>query len=72
MSVAFTVRAMDAGPVVAQRRLAIDPSIQAPQLLEQLFESGTDLFLQHLPQVWSGAATRDAKQQANYLAKLLC
>lgn len=68
MSVAFTVRAMDAGPIVAQQRVAIDPSIQAPQLLDQLFDCGTDLFLNCLPQVWSGDAASNARQQASYLA----
>ena len=37
---AFTVRAMDAGPVLATERIALDPDVQAPQLLEDLFERG--------------------------------
>jgi methionyl-tRNA formyltransferase len=40
VSVAFTVRAMDAGPVLATERIAVDPDVQAPQLLEDLFERG--------------------------------
>ena len=72
VSIAFTVRAMDAGPVLAQRRVAIDPSIQAPQLLEQLFERGTELLLQSLPKVWSGAAAKDAEQQASYPVPAPC
>lgn len=41
VSVAFTVRAMDAGPILAQERIAVDPDIQAPLLLENLFHRGT-------------------------------
>ena len=40
VSVAFTVRAMDAGPVLAVEPVAIDSDIQAPQLLEDLFDRG--------------------------------
>ena len=41
VSVAFTVRAMDAGPVLAQERVAIDADVQAPELLRDLFKRGT-------------------------------
>ena len=41
VSVAFTVRAMDAGPVLAQERIAVDADVQAPQLLQDLFMRGT-------------------------------
>jgi hypothetical protein len=41
VSVAFTVRAMDAGPVLAQERVAVDLDVQAPELLRDLFERGT-------------------------------
>eukprot|EP00854_Cymbomonas_tetramitiformis_P020863 gene20863-25019_t len=37
VSVAYTVLACDAGPVLAQRRVAPGDDIQAPELLEQLF-----------------------------------
>lgn len=54
MSVAFTVRAMDAGPVLAREAVAVCADVQAPELLHDLFERGTRLLLQHLPNVWSG------------------
>jgi len=38
--VAFTVRAMDAGPVLAAERVPVDDNVQAPQLLEDLFGRG--------------------------------
>ena len=41
VSVAFTVRAMDAGPVLAQERVAVDADVQAPELLRNLFKRGT-------------------------------
>lgn len=51
---AFTVRAMDAGPVLAREAVAVGADVQAPELLHGLFERGTRLLLQHLPDVWSG------------------
>ena len=41
VSVAFTVRAMDAGPVLAQERVGVDAEVQAPELLQDLFSRGT-------------------------------
>ncbi len=41
VSVAFTVRAMDAGPVLAQERVRVDADVQAPELLRDLFKRGT-------------------------------
>ena len=63
VSVAFTVRAMDAGPILAQRRVQVDPSIQAPQLLQQLFDQGTEILLENLPEVWSGRGAEMARPQ---------
>ncbi|KAG2431327.1 hypothetical protein HYH02_013455 [Chlamydomonas schloesseri] len=54
VSVAYTVLACDAGPVLAQQRVAVDPDIQAPELLTQLFGLGTQLLLDRLPDVWAG------------------
>ena len=64
MSVAFTVRAMDAGPVLAQYSRPMPPNTQAPQLLAELFDAGTELLLERLPQVWSGEAATLATPQA--------
>ena len=63
MSVAFTVRAMDAGPVLAQERVAVDDAMQAPELLEDLFRRGTNLLIRHLPSVIDGRAQQQATPQ---------
>lgn len=63
MSVAFTVRAMDAGPVLAQERVAVNDVIQAPELLDDLFRRGTELLIRHLPLVWDGRAQQQASPQ---------
>lgn len=63
VTVAFTVRAMDAGPVLAQERVPVDDEVQAPQLLADLFRRGTELLLTRLPDVWSGRAAELATPQ---------
>lgn len=63
VSVAFTVRAMDAGPVLAQERVTVDEHIQAPELLADLFSRGTALLLSQLPEVWRGRAAQLAIPQ---------
>ena len=63
VSLAFTVRAMDAGPVLAQEASSVDDVIQAPELLSQLFQQGTQLLLQNLPLVASGKAAEAAQPQ---------
>lgn len=65
VSVAFTVRAMDAGPVLAQEAVDIPTDMQAPELLGQLFEMGTQVLLDNLPRVWSGDAAEAAVPQAS-------
>ncbi|KAK9842062.1 hypothetical protein WJX81_006621 [Elliptochloris bilobata] len=63
VSVAFTVKAMDAGPVLAREAMAVDPDMQAPELLEELFARGTRLLLRHLPDVLSERARGMAEPQ---------
>lgn len=74
VSVAFTVRACDAGPVLAQQSRQIDDVIQAPELLQELFQQGTELLLINLPHVWTGQAGQQAQPQdeaaASHAAKL--
>lgn len=65
VTVAFTVRAMDAGPILAQERVTVDDEVQAPQLLADLFRRGTDLLLTRLPDVWSGHAAQLATPQVD-------
>ena len=55
MTVAFTVLAMDAGPVLRQVERPLGGDEQAPELLMELFETGTELLLDALPAVWDGS-----------------
>ena len=68
MSVAFTVRAMDAGPILAQEHVAVDDAVQAPELLDDLFRRGTELLIRNLPLVWDGHAQQQASPQVSFLA----
>ncbi|KAL4452092.1 hypothetical protein ABPG75_007754 [Micractinium tetrahymenae] len=74
VTVLYTVKAMDAGPVLAQQKVPVDPDVQAPQLLEQLFELGTDLLVNNLEVVWAGMGALAAQPQdeaaATHAAKL--
>ncbi|CAK0784141.1 hypothetical protein CVIRNUC_007344 [Coccomyxa viridis] len=63
VSVAFTVRAMDAGPVLAQERVAVGEAVQAPELLDNLFRRGIELLIRHLPSVFDGSAQQQATPQ---------
>ena len=56
VSLLYTVKAMDAGPILAQQKVPVSPDIQAPELLHQLFSLGTDLLLKNVEVVWAGMA----------------
>ena len=71
VSVAFTVRAMDAGPVWLQRKVPVDPAIQATELLQQLFEYGTTLLLENIADVWTGRAALLAAKQVRHSSRTL-
>ncbi|KAK1388779.1 hypothetical protein POM88_016957 [Heracleum sosnowskyi] len=40
VSLAFTVRALDAGPIISCERMEVDDHIKEPELLELLFNQG--------------------------------
>ncbi|PNH11865.1 Methionyl-tRNA formyltransferase [Tetrabaena socialis] len=63
VSVAYTVLACDAGPVLAQQRVPVEPGVTAPELLERLFALGTALLLQRLPDVFGGRGQQLAAPQ---------
>lgn len=44
-------------------QVAVDPEIQAPELLAQLFERGADALLRELPDVWAGRGGARAQPQ---------
>ncbi|KAF4377424.1 hypothetical protein G4B88_026377 [Cannabis sativa] len=69
VSLAFTVRALDAGPVIACERLEVDDQIKAPDLLALLFSegvlhsSGAKLLIRELPSLLDGSAKEKAWPQ---------
>ncbi|KAL0030331.1 hypothetical protein WJX77_010450 [Trebouxia sp. C0004] len=63
VSLLYTVREMDAGPIIAQETVAIDSGIQADELLFHLFAKGTKLFLENLEAIVSKEAQETAKEQ---------
>ncbi|GAB4819162.1 hypothetical protein N2152v2_006208 [Parachlorella kessleri] len=74
VSLLYTVKEMDAGPVLAQKKVKVDPDIQAPEFLKELFTIGADLLLDYLELVWAGMAAKTAvaqdSSQATHAAKI--
>lgn len=63
VSLAFTVRALDAGPVIARESMEVDDHIKAPELLELLFGRGSELLIRELPSIFDGSARVKAQPQ---------
>ncbi|KAL9231291.1 hypothetical protein vseg_006536 [Gypsophila vaccaria] len=63
VSLAFTVRALDCGPVIAAERISVDDDIKAPELLDFLFGLGSELLLRELPSILDGTASIKAQPQ---------
>ncbi len=72
VSVAFTQLALDAGPVLAQRRVTPGPDETAPELLARLCALGTEALLDSLPSVWDGTAVAQPQDESGvtYARKL--
>lgn len=70
VSVAFTVYALDAGPIIAAESMEINDSIKAPELLAILFDRGTHILLRELPSILNGSAAKSAQEQDHSLASL--
>ncbi|XVE72170.1 hypothetical protein DITRI_Ditri11bG0017200 [Diplodiscus trichospermus] len=70
VSLAFTVRALDAGPVIARERIVIDDQIKAPELLALLFSEGSKLLFHKLPSIFDGSAKVNAEPQDDSKATL--
>ncbi|KAI6691127.1 hypothetical protein NL676_027955 [Syzygium grande] len=70
VSLAFTVRALDAGPVIASKRREVDDRIKAPDLLDLLFSEGSKLLIRELPSLLDGSAQAKAKPQDETKATL--
>lgn len=59
VSVLFTVSKMDAGPIVGQKEESIDENETATTLLPHLFEIGTNLLVDAMPDLLSGKITME-------------
>eukprot|EP00258_Populus_trichocarpa_P028301 XP_024444320.1 uncharacterized protein LOC18099405 [Populus trichocarpa] len=70
VSLAFTVRALDAGPVIAYETLEVDDQIKAPDLLALLFLEGSKLLIHELPSILHGSARLKAQPQDDSKATL--
>lgn len=70
VSLVYTVRALDAGPVIACERVEIDDSVKAPELLTMLFGLGSELLIRELPSILDGSARLKAQPQDNSKATL--
>lgn len=55
VTVLYTVKEMDAGPIVAQTEYTVPEDMQAPELLQTLFKLGTESLVHCLPMVWDGS-----------------
>jgi methionyl-tRNA formyltransferase len=55
---------MDAGPILAQRRLALSPDARAGALTAQLFALGAEVLLELLPAYLAGQATGTPQDEA--------
>ncbi|CAK9317992.1 unnamed protein product [Citrullus colocynthis] len=63
VSLAYTVRALDAGPVIASEKFEVDEHIKAPDLLALLFLEGSKLLIRELPSILDGSAEKKAQPQ---------
>ncbi|CAL9239553.1 unnamed protein product [Arabidopsis halleri] len=70
VSLAFTVRKLDAGPVIASKRFQVDDLIKAPELLSFLFSEGSKLLIRELPSIFDGSAKSKAAPQDDSKATL--
>lgn len=70
VSIAFTVRALDAGPVIAREKIEVDDQIKAPDLLAMLFSQGSELLIRELPSIFDGTAREKAEPQDDSKATL--
>ncbi|KAK9143007.1 hypothetical protein Syun_012407 [Stephania yunnanensis] len=70
VSLAYTVKALDAGPVITSEKLRVDDQVKAPGLLSLLFDLGSKLLLRELPSILDGSARIRAQAQDDSQATL--
>ena len=54
VSILFTVQKMDAGPIIKQHECTLSGQEKAPEFLDQMFSTGTDILINALPSIFSG------------------
>lgn len=64
VTIALTVREMDAGPIICQEETTIEPDEVAPDLLQRLFVLGTERLVAVLPDYIGGAIQPCAQDSA--------
>lgn len=64
VSVLFTVKRMDAGPITKQTQMKLGGDEQFPEVLSALMARGTADLLEALPSVWAGTAPQWQQDEA--------
>ncbi|KAG1347064.1 putative Methionyl-tRNA formyltransferase [Cocos nucifera] len=70
VSIAYTVHALDAGPIIAYEKVEVHDFIKAPELLAVLFNIGSELLIRELPSILDGSAKLKAQPQDDSKATL--
>ncbi|CAA7397629.1 unnamed protein product [Spirodela intermedia] len=70
VSLAYTVRALDAGPIIGYEKVEVDDHIKAPELLEILFSKGSEILVREIPAISDGSAKLKAQVQDDSEATL--
>ena len=65
VTVLFTVSKMDAGPIVNQQEHTLEGDETATTLLPYLFEVGTDLLIDSMPDLLNGKITMETAEEQN-------
>ncbi len=68
VTVLFTVKEMDAGPIVCQAEFEVGENATSTELLDSLFRLGTKRLIACLPQVWDGRVQEMVRAQDHELA----
>lgn len=64
VTILSTVLKMDAGPIVTRVVRPLSGDEQAPELLQELFNTGTDALLEMLPALWDGSVHLQPQDEA--------
>ncbi|CAL9239552.1 unnamed protein product [Arabidopsis halleri] len=70
VTLAFTVRKLDSGPMIASKRFQVDDLIKAPELLSFLVSEGSKLLIRELSSILDGSAKSKAVPQDDSKATL--